>query len=67
MICLVTSALFSTTLDGVSSFSRVKKTHEIHVNAPVTVKILGGISFHVMVQNWKYLKDTLAFQSFLMC
>ena len=38
-----------------------KKPHEIHVNASMTVKILGGISFHVMAENWKHLKDTLAF------
>ena len=38
------------------------KTQEIHVN---TVNVLGGISFHVMAENRKHLKDTLAFSSFL--
>ena len=37
------------------------------VNASVTVKVLGRISFHVMAENWKQLKDSLAFSSFLMC
>ena len=31
------------TLDDVTSFSRIK-TYEIHVNACITVKIVGGIS-----------------------
>ena len=31
------------TLDGVTSFSRIK-TYEIHVNASITVKDVGGIS-----------------------
>ena len=31
------------TLDGVTSFPRIK-TYEIHVNAYITVKIVGGIS-----------------------
>ena len=29
-----------------------------------TVKFVGGISFHVMVENRKYLKDTLPFCRF---
>ena len=37
------------------------KTYEIHVNAIITVKVLGRISFHVMAEKWKHLKDTLAF------
>ena len=41
------------------------KTYEIHVNASITVKALGGISFHVMAKNWKHLKDTLAFSCFM--
>ena len=40
-------------------FSHKKKTYEI--NAFITVKVFGGISFHVMAENWQYLKDTLAF------
>ena len=31
------------TLDGVTPFSRIK-TYEIHLNACITVKIVGGIS-----------------------
>ena len=31
------------TLDDVTSFSRIK-TYEIHVNASITVKVVGGIS-----------------------
>ena len=41
------------------------KTYEIHVNVSITVKVLGRISFHVIAENWKHLKDTLAFSSFL--
>ena len=62
----MTSGFIFITLDGVTSFSRVK-IHEIHLNASITVKVLGGISFHVMAENWKQLKDTLAFSSFLVC
>ena len=48
-------------LDGVTSFSGIK-THEMHVNAPITVKIFVGISFHVMAENWQHLKV-----QFLLC
>ena len=41
------------------------KTYEIHVKVPITVRVLGGISFHVMAEFRKYLKDSLAFSSFL--
>ena len=54
------------TVGGVTSFSRTK-TYETHVNASITVKAFCEISFHAMAENWKYLKDTLAFSSFLMC
>ena len=50
----------------VTSFSRVK-TFEIHVNASVTVKVPGGVSFQVIAENWKQLKDTLAFSSVFLC
>ena len=40
---LVTSVFISMTLDGVLLFSRIK-TYEIHVNASITVKVVGGIS-----------------------
>ena len=53
-------------LDGVTLFSHIK-TYEIHVNASITVKELGGISVHVVAVNWQLLKDTLAFSSFLGC
>ena len=41
------------------------KTYEIHVNASVTDKDLGGISIHVMAEHWQLLKDTLSSSSFL--
>ena len=65
IICSVTSILVSITLDAVTWFFSHKKTQEIHVNASITVKVLGGISFHVPVKNWKHLKHTLAFLKFL--
>ena len=40
---LMTSIFISMTLDGVTSFSRIK-TYEIHVNASIIVKYVGGIS-----------------------
>ena len=51
-------------LDGAASFSRIK-TYKILINAPITVNVLGGISFHVMAEKGKHLKDTLAFSFFL--
>ena len=60
----MTSDFISITLDGVTSFS-ASKTHEIDVNAPITVKVLGRISFHAMAENWKHLKDTFALSSYL--
>ena len=38
-----------------------------HLNASVTVKVLGGISCHVMAENWQHLKRKLAFSSVLVC
>ena len=46
---------------------RASKAYEIHVNASITAIVLGGISFHVMAENWQHLKDTLSFSPFLMC
>ena len=43
------------------------KTYGIHVNASITVKVLGGISVNVIAGKWQYLKDTFAFLSFLLC
>ena len=43
------------------------KIYETNVNAFIKDKVLGGISFHPMVENWKHLKDTVAFSSFLVC
>ena len=40
------------------------KTNEIHVNTSITVKVLGGISFHIMAANMKHQKDTHAFPMF---
>ena len=39
----------------------------MHVNASITVKDRGGISIHVMAENWQLLKDMLVFSSFLVC
>ena len=52
------------TLDGVQSLL-ASKTYEILVNAFITVKLLGGIPFHIIAENWKHLKGKLAFSSFL--
>ena len=54
-------------LDGVTVFLH-KKTNETHVNTSIIlVKVLGGIFFHVMAENWKHLKDTLSLSWFLVC
>ena len=65
MIFFVTSIFISMTLDGVTSFSPLK-TYEIHVNASITVKVVGVISL-CNGGNWKNLKATTAFSSFLVC
>ena len=54
------------TLDGVMSISRFKNLRNT-CKASVTVKILGRIFSHIMVENWQHLKDTLAFSLFLVC
>ena len=59
---LMTSIFISMTLDGEMSFSRIKN---LHVNASMAVKILGGICVHALAKIWKHLKDTLAFLSFI--
>ena len=51
-------------LDDAASFSRIK-TYKIHVNASITVKVLGSMSLHVMAEKGKGLKKTLAFSFFL--
>ena len=53
-------------LDGVTSFSRIKILQK-HVNASVTVKVLDGVSCHVMAENWQHLKrkENLPFRRFL--
>ena len=53
-------------LDGVTSFSRIKNL-ENACKCLYYSQVLGGISFNVMAENWKPLKDTIAFSSFLMC
>ena len=58
------------TLDSVTWLSRFKnlqKAYEIRVNAPITIKVLREISFHVMAEDWKRLQYTLAFSSFTVC
>ena len=45
----------------------MSRPHEINVNASITVNVLGVIPFHVMVEYWKHVKDTLAFSLFLVC
>ena len=40
--------------------------YKVHGNASITVKVLGGISYHVMVEILKHLKDKLDFSSFLL-
>ena len=65
-IFLVTSISISMMLDGVTSFSRIKILQK-HVNASVTVKVLDGISCHVMAENWQHLNRKLAFSSVLVC
>ena len=35
------------TLNGITLFSRIK-SYEIHINASIKIKVLGGISCHVM-------------------
>ena len=54
------------TLDNVTSFSFAPGTYEMHVDNSITVKVLCGISFHVMAENWKY-KNILEFFMFLVC
>ena len=49
--------------DDVTTFSCFK-SYGIHVNASITVKVRGRISFHVMAEIWKHLKDTLALRFF---
>ena len=66
LIGLMKSIVVSMTLDCVSCFL-ASKTYEIHVNASITDKVIGGISFHVIGENLKHLKDTLEFTSFLEC
>ena len=51
---------------GISLFSPIKILGK-HVNTYITVRVLGRVSFHVMPENWKQLKDTPAFSSFLVC
>ena len=63
---LVTSVSISMMLDGVTSFSRIKILQK-HVNASVTVKVLDGISCHVVAENWQHLNRKLAFSSVLVC
>ena len=60
LIFYVLSVFISMKLDGVMSISRFKNLPNT-CKASVTVKVLGGISTHIMVENWQHLKDALAF------
>ena len=54
LACLVTPVCIIMTFDGATSF------YEKHVlNASITVKVLGRLSFYVMAENWKHLKETI--------
>ena len=53
-------------MDGLASFSRIKSL-ENTCKCLYHSKVHGGISFHVMAENCKHLKDTIAISSFLMC
>ena len=55
----MTSVFISKTLDGLTSFSRIKNLRKT-CDDSITVKDLGGISIHEMAENWQLLKDTLA-------
>ena len=66
VICLVTSVFISITLDGVTSFSCIKSLGDTCKYLYYS-QVYGGISFRVMAENWKHLKDTVAFSSFLAC
>ena len=50
------------TLDGVTSFSRIKNLQMPLLQS----KWLAGF-LHVMAENWKNLKDAIAFSLFLVC
>ena len=65
LICLVTLNFISMTQDSVTLFSRIKNLRTC-VNASITVKVLDRISFNVMAENCKNLKDTLEY-SFFFC
>ena len=47
--------------------SPAQKLRKYNVHVSITVNVLGGISFHVIVRNWEHLKDTLALLLFLAC
>ena len=50
------------------SFLRSKSYEtDLNVSFTIKVKVLGRISFHVMAENGKHVKDTLAFSVFFVC
>ena len=63
LICLMMSNFISMTLEGVKSFSRIKILQNKYKRLCYS-QTFGGISFHVMAENWQHMKGTLAFSSF---
>ena len=51
------------TLDGVMSLSPIINLQ--NTNASIIVKVLGGISFYVITENWKHLRGKLVISSFV--
>ena len=66
LIYLVISVVISMTLAGVTSFSHIKNL-QTHVNPSINSEFLARFLFHKMAENWKHLKDILAFSSFFGC
>ena len=51
------------TLDGVMSLSPIINLQ--NTNASIIFKVLGGISFYVIKENWKHLRGILVISSFV--
>ena len=51
------------TLDGVTSFSRIKNVRNKYKSLYYGQNF-GGISFHVMAENWQHLTGMLPFRRF---
>ena len=61
---LMTSNFISMTLDGVTSFPRIKDLRNA-CKRICNSQSFGKNAFIVMAENWQHLKGTLAFSSFL--